>query len=206
MRYLFTLACLLLVTATVADDADFDFDSVAAKKAFRDYNKAVAKDEKARGQKQKLLDEDGTKQEKKTRNAFVENLKKALKKSMQAGNLDEANKINAAIKALEKGADPVTSSAAESKGKKNANSKARIPKSAVKWNGHHYLLSDRRVLHPDAKQRCESAGGHLIRIDDAREQAFAARLASKGTQVAYWIDGSDEIREGRCGCLVMGSR
>ena len=77
-----------------------------AKKAFRDYKKAITKDEKARGQKQKLLDEDGTKQEKKTRNAFVENLKKALKKSMQSGNLEEANKIDTAIKTLEKRAIP----------------------------------------------------------------------------------------------------
>ena len=53
MRYLFTLACLLLVNAAVADDAvaddaEFDFSSVAAKKAVRDYKKAMAKDEKLR--------------------------------------------------------------------------------------------------------------------------------------------------------------
>ena len=55
------------------------------------------------------------------------------------------------------------------------------------------------VDNPEKNAHSENlaAGGHLIRIDDAREQAFAARLASKGTQVAYWIDGSDEIREGR---------
>ncbi len=35
----------------------------------------------------------------------MESLKKALKKSMQAGNLDEANKIDAAIKALKQGAE-----------------------------------------------------------------------------------------------------
>ena len=55
------------------------------------------------------------------------------------------------------------------------------------------------VDNPEKNAHSEkrAAGGHLIRIDDAREQAFAARLASKGTQVAYWIDGSEEIREGR---------
>ena len=102
MRYLFTLACLLLVTSTVADDADFDFDSVAAKKAFRDYKKAVAKDKKSQAQKQKTLDEEAAKAAKEIRDAFVANLKRALKKSMQAGNLEEANKIDAAIKVAKK--------------------------------------------------------------------------------------------------------
>ena len=197
MRYLFTLTCLLLVTATLADEADFDFDSLSAKKALRDYKKALAKNRKGIELKRKKLNEEANILAKTTRDGFVENLRGALKKSMQAGNLEEANKIDAAIKSLNAGASPAETSAADSKSKKVEKSSTRIPRNAVKWNGHHYLLSDRRVLHPDAKQRCESAGGHLIRIDDAREQAFAARLASKGTQVAYWIDGSDEIREGR---------
>ena len=100
MRYLFTLACLLFVTATVADEPEFDFDSVAAKKAFRDYKKAVAKDEKSQAQKQKTLDEEAAKATKEIRDALVSNLKKALKKSMQAGNLEEANRIDAAIKQI----------------------------------------------------------------------------------------------------------
>jgi len=104
MRYLFTLACLLLVTAAVANEPEFDFSSVAAKKALRDYEKAVAKDEKSQAQKQKMLDEDAAKEAKETRHAFVANLQNALKKSMQAGNLDEANKIDNAIKALKGGA------------------------------------------------------------------------------------------------------
>jgi len=199
MRHLLILACLAFGTGAMADEGDFDFSSLGAKKALRDYKKAITKDEKARGQKQKLLDEDGTKQEKKTRNAFVENLKKALKKSMQSGNLDEANKINAAIKALEQGegASPAGGSVAGTKGKKKAKkSKARIPRNAVKWNGHHYLLSDIIMSHPEAKQRCEIAGGHLVRIQNARKQEFVARLASKGAQKLYWIDGSDRKREG----------
>ena len=85
----------------MADDADFDFDSVAAKKAFRDYNKAVAKDKKSQAQKQKTLDEEAAKAAKETRDALVSNLKKALKKSMQAGNLEEANQIDAAIKTIQ---------------------------------------------------------------------------------------------------------
>ena len=100
MRHLLILACLAFVTAATADEADFDFKSLGAKKALRDYKKAVAKDEKAQAQKQKELDEAGAKAAKKTRDAFAERLKKSLKQAMQAGNLEEANKIDAAIKAL----------------------------------------------------------------------------------------------------------
>ena len=186
MRYLFTLTCLLLATATLADESEFDFSSVGAKKALRDYKKAVAKDE-----------EEAANLAKKTRDAFVESLKGALKQSMQAGNLDEANKISAAIKLLKKGASPAGASVAGSKGKKKAKkSKARIPRDAMKWNGHHYLLSGIIMSHPEAKRRCESAGGHLVRIENAREQEFVARLASKGTQNTYWIDATDAEKEG----------
>ena len=125
MRHLLTLTCLLLATATLADESDFDFSSLGAKKALRDYNKAIAKDEKAQAQQVKKAEAEGAEEIKKTRDAFVENLRKALKQSMQAGNLEEANKINAAIKALEQGAGPAAGLAVGSKGKK---SKTRIPR------------------------------------------------------------------------------
>ena len=41
MRYLPTLACLLLATATLAEEADVDFSSLGAKKTLRDYKKAA---------------------------------------------------------------------------------------------------------------------------------------------------------------------
>ena len=197
MRHLLILACLAFGTGAVADEADFDFKSLGAKKALRDYKKTVAKDEKATELKRKELDEEAANLAKTTRDAFVERLKGALKQSMQAGNLDEANKISDAIKALKKGASPAGASVAGTKGKKKAKkSKARIPRNAVKWNGHHYLLSNINSSHPEAKERCERAGGHLVRIENAREQEFVARLASKGTQKSCWIDGSDRKREG----------
>ena len=102
MRYLLTLTCLLLATGVVADEGDFDFSSLGAKKALRDYKKALVEDKKAIELKRKKFDEEAESLAKTTRDAFVENLKKALKKSMQSGNLDEANKINAAIKAIKK--------------------------------------------------------------------------------------------------------
>jgi len=113
MRHLLILACLAFGTGATADEADFDFKSLGAKKALRDYKKAVAKDEKAQAQRQKELDEAGAKAAKKTRDAFAERLKKSLKQAMQAGDLEEANKIDAAIKALKQGSPAGGSKAQE---------------------------------------------------------------------------------------------
>ena len=108
----------------VADDAEFDFSSVAAKKAVRDYKKAMAKDEKAQAQRVKEIETEDAKAIKKTRNAFLESLQKALKKSMQAGNLEEANKIDAAIKSIQKGHGPTEGASASGlKGKEKPPSK-----------------------------------------------------------------------------------
>ena len=194
MRYLFTLACLLLVTATVADEPEFDFSSVGAKKALRDYNKAVAKDEKVQSQQVKEVEAEGAKAAKRTRDAFVENLRKALKKSMQAGNLDEANKIDAAIKASQKAASPAEASMAGSSDKKI---EARIPKNAVKWNGHYYKLFDKPLTQGQALRFCNSLGGYLARIQNPSEQTLFSGLASRGTDADYWIDGTDELIEGK---------
>ena len=109
MRHFLILASLAFVTASYAEEGDFDFNGLIAKKALRDYKKAVAKDEKATELKRKELDEEAANAAKTTRDAFAENLKKALKQSMQAGNLEEANKIDSAIKALKKGGDPTGS-------------------------------------------------------------------------------------------------
>ena len=128
MRHLLILSCLLFGTGATADEADFDFKSLGAKKALRDYKKAVAKDEKARAQRQKELDEAGAKAAKTTRDAFAERLKKSLKQAMQAGNLEEANKIDAAIKALKQGS-PAGGSAANRK----AQEETKRPTEVTYW-------------------------------------------------------------------------
>ena len=122
----------------------------------------------------------------------MESLKGALKQSMQAGNLDEANKISDAIKALKKGASPAGASVAGSKGKKKAKKiKARIPKNAVKWNGHHYMSGGHKTWHL-ARDYCESLGGHLLRIESPAENTFVSRSFPGG---GYWIDVSDAEQE-----------
>ena len=139
MRYLLILACLAFGTGAVADEADFDFKSLGAKKALRDYKKSVVKDEKAQAQKQKELDEVGAKAAKKTRDAFAERLKKALKHAMQDTDLEEANKIDAAIKALKQGS-PAGGSAANRKAQKETKRPTEVtywPNGQKRREGHY---------------------------------------------------------------------
>jgi hypothetical protein len=198
MRHFLILASLAFVTPATADEADFDFKSLGAKKALRDYKATLAKEDKAKQKAIEEMEAEAKKAQKKYRVELIMNLEQALKQAMQAGNLEEANKISGAIKALKKGASPTGASVAGSKGKKKAKkSKARIPRDAVKYKGNYYKAYAEGVPHSVAKKRCEMMGGHLARIENAAENQFLMRLSVKFPNCGgMWIDGSDVAREG----------
>jgi len=180
MRYLFTLTCLLLATATAADEPEFDFKSNKAKAAVQKYQDASRKSNK------RNLD------------SLIRSLEAAFKHERTDGDLDEAIKIRDAIKALKKGASPTGTSVAGSKGKKKAKkSKTRIPRDAVKWNGHHYWVSREKMTWHLARDYCESLGGHLMRIESKDEHEFARRILSNRGSISHvWVDGTDAYKEG----------
>ena len=103
---------------------------------------------------------------------------------------------------------PVTEEARErqKQNKKAKKRKARIPRDAVEWNGHHYKAYAEGVSHSVAQKRCEMMGGHLARIENAAENQFLTRLSVKfpllwsgfilTNHTGMWIDGSDAAREG----------
>ena len=93
MRHLLILASLLFGTGAVADDADFDFKSLGAKKALRDYKATLAKEDKAKQKAIEEIEAEAKKAQKKYRVELIMNLEQALKKAMQDADLEEANKI-----------------------------------------------------------------------------------------------------------------
>jgi hypothetical protein len=194
MRHLLILASLLFGTAATADEADFDFKSLGARKAVRDYKATLAKEDKAKQKAIEEMEAEAKKAQKKYRVELIMNLEQALKKALQDADLEEANKIDAAIKALKKGASPAGASVAGSKGKKKAKkSKARIPRNAVKWNGHHYWVSNEGTTWHLARDYCESLGGHLLRIESPAENNFVSRSFPIEN---IWIDATDAEKEG----------
>ena len=85
MRHLLILACLLFGTGAVADEADFDFKSKKAKAAVQKYKDEMRKAKKRNG------------------NTLLRSLQSALKHERTDGDLDEALKIQVAVKELKKG-------------------------------------------------------------------------------------------------------
>ena len=174
MRYLFTLTCLLLATAAVADEPEFDFKSNKAKAAVQKYQDASRKSNK------RNLD------------SLIRSLEAAFKHERTDGDFEEAIKIRDAVKSLKKG-DGLPSDSTVPK-----RAKVRIPRDAVKYEGHHYKIYAEGVPHSVAQKRCERAGGHLVRIESEDENRFLASLSRRLANVkGFWIDGSDENKEGQ---------
>ena len=60
------------------------------------------------------------------------------------------------------------------------------------FNGHKYQRFDTSKTWTEARDYCESLGGHLVTITSAEEQSFVADLVSGGTKYAYWL-GADKL-------------
>ena len=113
---------------------------------------------------------------------LLRDLEAALEHERTKGSLEEAIKIRDAIATLKQQPDaPVVN--------------AHIPADAVEWNGHYYKGFKQPMTWHAAKDFCNSIGGHLLRIQDARENSFAQKLAIE-TKTGGWIDGSDEVTNG----------
>lgn len=77
---------------------------------------------------------------------------------------------------------------------------------AVEWNGHKYKVFNERLSWHDAKKRCEEMGGHLVIIENEKEQlAIVDLLVKIGIAVdntnqnwdGVWIGATDEVKDGQ---------
>ncbi len=70
----------------------------------------------------------------------------------------------------------------------------------VSFRGGGYMLcygADRHLSWQDAEMECEARGMHLVRVDDAEENAFIRRAATNvGFNGSIWLGGSDLATEG----------
>ena len=172
--FLVLVLTALLTTATVADEPDFDFKSNKAKAAVQKYQDASRKSNK------RNLD------------SLIRSLEAAFKHERTEGDFEEAIKIRDAIKSLKNG-DGLSSGSTLTQ-----RAKVRIPRGAVKYEGHHYLLVPQHLSAQGAMTWCSLAGGHLMRVESKGEHAFARKLCSSviDKNCMIWIDGTDALREG----------
>jgi len=64
------------------------------------------------------------------------------------------------------------------------------------FNGHTYAIFDKSLTWQEAKEYCESLGGHLVTITSKEEQNFIENLLDNGSKWFYWLGGTDEKVEG----------
>ena len=63
-------------------------------------------------------------------------------------------------------------------------------------NDHKYEVYDLSLSWTEAKEFCESLGGHLVTITDATENTAVLSLANRGSKGLYYIGCTDEATEG----------
>lgn len=73
---------------------------------------------------------------------------------------------------------------------------SHAPVTSATYNGHYYELYDDVLSWKEAKEYCESLGGHLVTITSQSENYFVQGLITDGTQTNYYIGGTDEENEG----------
>jgi hypothetical protein len=70
---------------------------------------------------------------------------------------------------------------------------------AISWNGHHYKLILDPLTWKQAQKACEDNGGHLVIIEDQREQEALVAMLSQTKPIPgeLWIGATDEKVEGQ---------
>ncbi len=71
-----------------------------------------------------------------------------------------------------------------------------ISQDPIEYNGHTYQVFDISKNWIEAKEYCESIGGHLVTITNSDEQNFIGNLVKTGVKSTYWLGGNDELKFG----------
>lgn len=64
------------------------------------------------------------------------------------------------------------------------------------YNNHRYQVFDISMSWNEAKEYCESLGGHLATIATEEEQEYISQEIYGGNKDFYWLGGTDEFEEG----------
>ena len=133
------------------------------------------------------------------RATLITALERAKTASTKADDLDEAIRLRDRIAEVSK-VEPNIPSFGESANKaENSQHAARpdIPKKAVKFEGHSYIVVDDPAVYRIAANAARLAGGYLARINTPSERELINKLISRGKNGAYYIDGLDDIQDGQ---------
>ncbi len=103
MRHFLILASLAFVTGAVADEGDFDFKNQEATRALENYRNKLSEEQQIQRDAIEILKNETKAFEAKWRKELIAKLEAIRTKLRKDADSSEVNKIDAAIKALEKG-------------------------------------------------------------------------------------------------------
>ena len=66
------------------------------------------------------------------------------------------------------------------------------PAVSERYNGNEYILFDKSVSWQNANEISKNYGGHLLYINDEKEQRFIESMLCKGNSQRYWLGGIKE--------------
>jgi hypothetical protein len=165
-----------------------ELKSTKAKAAVRDYERKIEDVDEDFEKQLKNLEKSYQMKSQILRARLLSNLNAAMEEEAKRVRLEEATEIKELIKQRKETELPTLDQL------KWKVAKAKIPKTAVKFNGHHYAICTEQKTWHMARDYSESLGGHLARIESPDEMEFIANLG--GSLLGLHLDGTDENEEG----------
>ena len=187
MKYIITLLAIFL-TSNLGLCQEAELKSTKAKAAVRDYERKIEDVDEDFEKQLKNLEKSYQMKSEILRARLLSNLNAAMEEEAKRVRLEEATEIKELIKQRKETELPTLDQL------KWKVAKAKIPKTAVKFNGHHYAICTEQKTWHVARDHCESLGGHLARIESRKELEFVIALVKNldpnGNVKVLWIDGS----------------
>jgi hypothetical protein len=174
-----------------------ELKSTKAKAAVREYERKVEDVDKEFEKQLKDLEKSYQMKSEILRARLLSNLNAAMEEEAKRVRLEEATEIKELIKQRKETELPTLDelvARTKQKTKKGKAAKAKIPKTAVKFNGHRYAICTEHMTWREARDYSESLGGYLARIESRKELEFVIALVKNldpnGNVKVLWIDGS----------------
>jgi hypothetical protein len=197
MKYIITLLAIFLTT-NLGLCQEAELKSTKAKAAVRDYESKIEDVDEDFEKQLKDLEKSYQMKSEILRARLLSNLNAAMEEEAKRVRLEEATEIKELIKQRKETELPTLDKLigrTEVKRNKVGSAKARIPRNAVSFRGHRYLLVKEIVSWHYARSQANKLGGHLLRLDSIAEHDFIITYlsSSKPSYKHVHIDGNREF-------------
>jgi hypothetical protein len=187
MKYIIALLAIL-VLSNLGLCQEAELKSTKAKAAVRDYERKIEDVDEDFEKQLKNLEKSYQMKSEILRARLLSNLNAAMEEEAKRVRLEEATEIKELIKQRKEAELPTLDQLLKA-------AKARIPRNAVSFRGHRYLLVKEIVSWHYARSQANKLGGHLLRLDSIAEHDFIITYlsSSKPSYKHVHIDGNREF-------------